>query len=86
MKITAIHPMNTPITPSLKIFIPELLPKEFLITFIPTMKRAIQRNMFILMPAEAEQSIEYNTFNKASLITRNNPDLQLVLHYGPGEQ
>ncbi|MFA6951366.1 MAG: hypothetical protein WCQ70_11845 [Lentimicrobiaceae bacterium] len=50
------------------------------------MKRAIQRNMFILMPAEAEQSIEYNTFNKASLITRNNPDLQLVLHYGPGEQ
>jgi len=40
----------------------------------------------LLMPAEAEQSIEYNTFNKASRITRTNPDLQLVLRYGPGEQ
>jgi len=33
----------------------------FLITFIPMMRRTIQRNMFILMPAEAEQNISIKT-------------------------
>lgn len=40
----------------------------------------------LILPAEAEQQIQYNSFNKASLITHLEQDLQLVLHYGPNEQ
>jgi RHS repeat-associated protein len=40
----------------------------------------------LLMPAEAEQEISYNSFNKASLISHNYQRQELVLHYGPDEQ
>ena len=40
----------------------------------------------LILPAEAEQEIRYNSFNKASRIIHHNQDLELVLHYGPDEQ
>jgi RHS repeat-associated protein len=40
----------------------------------------------LLMPAEAEQEIQYNSFNKASLISHNYQRRELFLHYGPDEQ
>jgi RHS repeat-associated protein len=40
----------------------------------------------LLMPAEAEQEMRYNSFNKASRIIHHSQDLELVLHYGPDEQ
>ena len=40
----------------------------------------------LLMPAEAQQEIQYNSFNKASLISHNYQRRELFLHYGPDEQ
>ena len=40
----------------------------------------------LLMPAEAEQEIRYNSFSKASLISHNYQRRELFLHYGPDEQ
>jgi RHS repeat-associated protein len=40
----------------------------------------------LMMPAEAEQEIRYNSFNKASYINHNYQRRELFLHYGPDEQ
>jgi hypothetical protein len=40
----------------------------------------------LLVPAEAEQEIRYNSFNKASYINHNYQRRELFLHYGPDEQ
>jgi RHS repeat-associated protein len=40
----------------------------------------------LLMPAEAQQVISYNSFKKASRIMHHSQGLELVLHYGPDEQ
>jgi RHS repeat-associated protein len=43
-------------------------------------------NAPLLMPAEAQQEISYNSFNKASYINHNYQRRELFLHYGPDEQ
>jgi RHS repeat-associated protein len=40
----------------------------------------------LVMPAEAEQEISYNSFNKASYIRHNYQRRELFLQYGPDEQ